>query len=304
MSSSRYRFCKWLVEELKNHSTLTLEEIKNNWKDNRQLSSGEELDTRFFHRCKNTLKEDFGIIIACKGRGDYPYYIQNPEILSDSHLAEWMLDSLAIGEKLRACASLKNRICLEPIPSGGKVLDIVTDSMIKEKKLGFDYQRYGTFTPKHCELGVCCLRLYHQRWYLLGEFDDHKRYSYALDRMKDPMVTNEAFEMDLSFDADEYFKDYYGIFNSGREVTSIVFRAFGDEPYYLRDLQVHWSQHEIGCGDGYSDFVIDVRPNNELLAFFLSRKNRLKVLSPLSYVKEIEDAVNGIKNNYESVITN
>lgn len=215
-----------------------------------------------------------------------------------------MLGSLAMGEKLRECFALKNRIYIDPIPSGGKVLDVVTDAMTKDKKLSFMYHPYGAMKPRQSELGVCCMRLYRQRWYLLGEYDDHKRYTYALDRIKNPMVTNLDFEMDPTFDVNEYFKDYYGIINSGREVTSIVFRAFGDEPYYLRDLQIHWSQQEIGCGEGYSDFMIDVRPNNELLSFFLSRKNRVKVLSPSSYVKEMEDAVNGIKNNYDSVMTN
>ena len=73
MSSNRYRACKWLVEVLMKEHSLTQEEISNLWKKQKHLSGGEEMNTRFFHRCKQTLKEDFGIIIACKGKGYYPY---------------------------------------------------------------------------------------------------------------------------------------------------------------------------------------------------------------------------------------
>jgi predicted DNA-binding transcriptional regulator YafY len=81
-------------------------------------------------------------------------------------------------------------------------------------------------------------------------------------------------------------------------MTRIVLRAFGDENYYLRDLPIHKSQREIGSGDGYTDFMIELRPNKELIAYLLSRRERLKVLSPDSIVEEMKAGIDKMKANY------
>ena len=149
-------------------------------------------------------------------------------------------------------------------------------------------------------MGVCGLILYNQRWYILGEFDDTKKYTFSLDRMWDPELTEEYYSPEPSFNVDAYFSEFYGIFNSGKDITNIVLRALDDEAYYMRDLPIHPSQKEIGAGDGYVDFMISVRPNNELVSYVLSRKNRLKVLSPDSFVEEIKAAAESISNLYQN----
>jgi hypothetical protein len=78
----------------------------------------------------------------------------------------------------------------------------------------------------------------------------------------------------------------------------IVIRAFGDEAFYLRDLPIHKSQKEIGNGGNYTDFMIELRPNNELISYLLSRKNRLKVLSPDCIVEEMKETIEGIATIY------
>ena len=140
--------------------------------------------------------------------------------------------------------------------------------------------------------------LYHQRWYLLARFGGDKTYTFGLDRIKSPKVTSEKFCIDPSFNAKDYFEEFYGLYNSGKDKIQIVLRAFKDEGYYLRDLPIHKSQKEIGCGDGYVDFMIEVRPNNELVGYILSRGDRLKVLSPPSFIEEIKMMLESMRNNY------
>ena len=101
---------------------------------------------------------------------------------------------------------------------------------------------------------------------------------------------------------DDYFCEIYGIYNSGRALESIVLRAFDDEAYHMRDLPIHQSQQEIGSGDGYSDFMIKVRPNKELMSYIISRCNRLKILSPEPIVEEFKELVASIMKNYQSVM--
>ncbi len=298
MNKGQFRACKWLLELLMKKKSMKMADICKAWSKERGLSGGLEMLPRSFHRYKNTLSEEFGVEICCRD-GDYAYFIKNPEILGDHRIPQWLLKTLSVSERLRECISLKNRIRLEYVPSGGRKLEVVISAMQKDRKMNYKYQRYGSAERKSMEAGVCGLVLYNQRWYILGEFDDRKRYTFALDRIWDPEVSEAVFVADTTFDVNQYFSEFYGIYNSGRETTNIVLRAFDDEPYYMRDLPIHPSQKEIGIGDGYADFMINVRPNNELMAYILSKKNRLKVLSPEPIVQEIKGAVESVSNLYQ-----
>lgn len=298
MNIGQFRACKWLLELLKKERMQKIDEICKAWGKEKALSGGLEMLPRSFHRYKKTLREEFGVEICCRDK-DYAYYIKNPEILDDQNIPQWMLNTLSVDEKLRECISLMNRIRLEMIPSGGKRLDAVTYAMLRDRKLIFKYQRYGSAERKLMELGVCGLILYHQRWYILGEFDDTKKYTFSLDRMWDPELSEVEYSPDPDFNVNTYFSEFYGIFNSGRDITNIVLRAFDDEGFYMRDLPIHPSQKEIGAGNGYVDFMISVRPNNELMSYVLSRKDRLKVLSPEPIVDEMKAAVLSIYNLYQ-----
>jgi hypothetical protein len=70
----------------------------------------------------------------------------------------------------------------------------------------------------------------------------------------------------------------------------------------MRDLPIHQSQQEIGSGDGYSDFMIKVRPNKELMSYIISRSNCLMILSPEPIVEEFKEIIASIMKNYQSVM--
>lgn len=298
MNTKYYRSCKWLIEKLKNKDNMTSEDINKEWVKESNLSDGMEMGRKTFYNYRKTLRESFGIEVVCKNGGNYAYYLKNPEILMNESLAEWMLNTLAIDENLMGCKSLVRRIILEDIPSGGDKLIKITEAMQNNYKLRFEYIRYGSPEKKEHTAEPWGLVLYRQRWYLLVSFGINKKYTFALDRMINPEITTEAFEVDQNFNAGAYFEEFYGIYNSGRDIMKIVIRAFGDESYYLRDLPIHKSQKEIGNGGNYTDFMIELRPNNELISYLLSRKNRLKVLSPDCIVEEMKETIKGIATIY------
>ena len=277
---------------------MTSEDINKEWVKESNLSDGMEMRRKTFYNYRKTLKESFGIEVVCKNGGNYAYYLKNPEILMNESLAEWMLNTLAIDENLMGCKSLVRRIILEDIPSGGDKLIKITEAMQNNYKLRFEYIRYGSPEKKEHTAEPWGLVLYRQRWYLLVSFGSNKKYTFGLDRMINPEITTEAFEMDQNFNAGAYFEEFYGIYNSGRDITRIIIRAYGDEAFYLRDLPIHKSQREIGSGDGYTDFMIKLRPNKELIAYLLSRRERLKVLSPDCIIDDMKTAITAMMANY------
>lgn len=299
MSAKVYRGCKWIIEKLKRNKRLTLDDFIDLWHQDENINNGGELNTRTFHRLKKTLNDVFGINIVNAGCGDYAYYIGNPEVLGDLSLGEWMLNTLAISEKLSQCMAIKERILLEDIPSGNVMLEIISDAMLDSRKIDFKYLKYGAKDILESTLEPYALVLYHLRWYVLGKLGNGKLYTFGLDRIKTAKICSRSFVMDATFSAKAYFDDMIGIFDSGERKQQIIIRAFGDEPYYLRDLPLHHSQREIGSGDGYTDFMIEVKPNNELIGSLLFKKNRVKVLSPASLAEQIKNIATDIKNLYE-----
>lgn len=297
MYTNVYRSLKWIIEKFMEKKYLTLKGLNELWVKEEDLSDGLEMGRKTFYNHRQALKEKFGIDICQKDEG-YAYYIRNPEIIRNNSLMNFMLSTLAMNEKLIDCKALMNRIVLESVPSGGEKLDVITDAMLKEFKLGFEYIRYGSSELKEHIAEVYGLVLYNQRWYILAGFGEEKKYTFALDRMKRTWITKEKSQVDPAFDAVAYFDEFYGIYNSGREIMKIVIRAFGDESCYLRDLPIHKSQREIGSGGDYTDFMIELRPNKELISYLLSRKNRLKVLSPDCIVEEMKEAIEGISALY------
>ena len=297
MYTNVYRSTKWIIEKFMEKRSLTMKSLNELWVKEEDLSGGLEMVRKTFYNYRQAIKEKFGIDICMKAEG-YAYYLKNPEIIRDNSLMNFMLNTLAMDEKLIGCKSLVNRIVLESIPSGGEKLDRITDAMLKESKFGFEYIRYGSSEQKEHIADVYGLVLYNQRWYILAGFGEEKKYTFALDRMQKTWITSEKSQIDPVFDAVAYFDEFYGIYNSGREIMKIVIRAFGDESYYLRDLPIHNSQREIGSGGDYTDFMIELRPNKELISYLLSRKNRLKVQSPDCIVEEMKEAIGGMSALY------
>lgn len=289
MSSRKFRECFWILKTLKEEKRITLKRINELWMKDSEMSGGLPLDRRKFIRRKDDLKVLLGIDIICET--DNTYSIINPDVLGEGKLAEWLLSTLAVDEKLKNCLTISSRIILEEIPSGGKKIDGITEAMIKHQKIRFSYMKYGDTKVADFNAEPYSLRLYDKRWYLLGRLENKKLYTFGLDRILNCDIIPEKFEMDPDFDAATYFSEFYGVFNSGQEIQKIIIRAFGTEVNYLRDKPIHKSQREIGSGEDFSDFLIELRPNNELIAFLLSRRNRLKVLSPDSILEEMKTAI-------------
>ena len=251
------------------------------------------------HRYQEVLRNVFGIEVVSRKCGDYAYVITNRDALSNESMSLFMLSTLAVDEKLRACYHIRERIRLEYVPSGGENLEKVFKAMSDSKKLEVDHLKYEKPELKHFSIEPYCAVLHNQRWYVLGKLDNGKLYTFSIDRMKKVVISDKRFVMDEGFSTSAYFDDIIGIYNSGRPKEKVIIRAFGTEPAYLRDLPLHHSQKEIGSGDGYSDFMIEVRPNNELIALLLYKRERIKVLSPASIVEEMKAAVSAIKNLYD-----
>ena len=109
--------------------------------------------------------------------------------------------------------SLQNRILLQQVPYEGEYLKMVMDAMKKSVRIAVEYRKYGTDKPNHLNFEPYCIKLFKQRWYILGHFHrdatEEKPESdyfgvFSFDRILEMSLTDIKFKIDPDFDAQEW----------------------------------------------------------------------------------------------------
>ena len=150
------------------------------------------------------------------------------------------------------------------------------------------YQRYTATNSSSFLLEPYSIKLFRQRWYLIGKLSNGFLSTFSLDRIKEIKLLEKKFKMPDDFDAADFFHDSYGVMVDKQLGTErIILRAYNYESYYLRDLPLHHSQREICRTDDYADFELKLKPTSDFKSKLLSRGDNLEVLEPKSLADEI-----------------
>ena len=292
----------WLVNTIHRAGRISFAELNEKWQRT-EMSEGIPLSRTTFNRHKDAIEDIFGIYIDCDRRDGYRYFIGNEEVLREDTVQNWMLSTLTVNNLVSESMGLQHRIVLENIPSEGVNLEKVIQAMKDNHKVTVQYRRYQSTETRTFLLSPYCIKLFRQRWYLLGRFDDGGFAMFSFDRMQDINVSEEIFKMDRDFDASEFFGECYGVvIGDGSKPERIVLRAFGKEQYYLRDLPLHHTQKEIPSdpGDDHADFELFLRPTYDFMGQLQSRGAWLKVLEPQWLADEIRRWHEDAAKIYES----
>ena len=288
----------WLVNTIRKARRITFAEINERWlKTN--MSEGIELARATFNRHKDAIEDIFGIYIECDRKNGYKYYIGNESVLNEDSVQNWMLSTLSVNNIVSESLSLQKRILLEPVPYEGEYLITVIGAMKRSVRIAIKYRKYGDTQPRDLDFEPYCLKLFHQRWYVLGHFhrdvQDGEPIDYfgmfSFDRMLEMKLTDVKFKMNPDFDAESYFSECYGVLvNDDTRAERIVIRVYDYEQYYLKDLPLHHSQREIGHGEDYTDFELFLRPTPDFVSHLLSLGTQVKVLSPQRLAEDVGQA--------------
>ena len=251
----------WLVETIYNAKYITFEEINRRWLDD-DISEGVEIPKRTFHTWLNEAQEMFGLVILCERKGSYHYYIENAEEIRQGGLRNWLLNTISTSNLLMEHRQLKDRILLEEVPSVKDHLSPILAAMKTDATLRITYQSYWRDESSTFELEPYCVKLFKQRWYLVGRSPHYDQIRiYALDRILSLEITGKTFKMPKKFDGGEFFKDFYGIIaHENAKVETVKLKVNAGQANYLRSLPVHPSQKEVERGEGYSIFELQLCP--------------------------------------------
>ena len=142
-----------------------------------------------------------------------------------------------------------------------------------------------------------CVKLFERRWYVICHTDekkdnnDNQMRTFSLDQISDLKMLKSAFKLPESFNAEDYFKDVYGITTGmNGELSTIKVKVDAARANYIRALPLHPSQEEEQH-DAYSIFTYKLRPANDFYQALLHEGEHLEVLEPTEVREEMKKKI-------------
>ncbi|MEG1523181.1 MAG: WYL domain-containing protein [Bacteroidales bacterium] len=188
---------------------------------------------------------------------------------------------------------IQDRILFEKTNPNPQYLLLITEAMTEYSVIELTYRPYGQ-DAKTRKVKPLCLKNFRQRWYVVVQvIADERIIIYALDeRVEEIRKTGEPFKMPKGFNAEEYFKNSFGIMvMSDISPTLIKIRVTDEKAKYLRSLPLHHTQEEEsndGKGIIFSYYLI---PAYDFKMELLRHGKDLEVIYPASLRNKIADIV-------------
>ena len=277
-----FRCYIWLTETIYTAGYITREEIDAKWAHNTSLNHHNEscIPERTFHNWKNAIQEMFQISIACDRSRGRAYYIENKDDLKHDDIRAWMLNTFAVNTLINYSQDLKRQILFEKITSGQHFLAPIIEAMRDKVVLKMTYQSFSKAHPSTFTVKPYCVKVYRQRWYMLGKSEVSELRMYSLDRIMEIQSTEKHYKLPANFDAESYFAPLVGVSDVKNMPEFVTIRVNKLQANYLRTLPIHDSQHEEERNKDFSVFRYFVIPNFEFVQELLAQGSALQVLEP------------------------
>ena len=293
----------WVIDTIYRRRKISFKELNKLWLRD-EISRGVEIPKRTFDNWRYVIWDMFGINIVNENRGEYRYYIEFEEDLSNNSVRSWLYNTLSVSNALAKSQGLKNRILLEYVPSGQDYLQPIIEAMKENRVLNMTYHSYWKDEENSFDVQPYCVKLFRQRWYMVARSTYPYYYEqgprvYALDRIHDLYATEETFKMPKDWDAQEFFNGCFGIIADQRiEPQTIKLKVSAGQANYIRDLKMHESQEEIVKNEEYSIFKYYLRPTFDFIQEILLNGENMEVLEPQSLREKISGIINRMNSKY------
>ena len=298
MAKNYFNRYVWLIDTINRHGHISRKELSDLWEDSTLNETGEELYERTFHNHRAAILETFGIEIKCDR--SLGYYIANSDDLEGDGIRQWLLESLSMNNLLNESSDMRDRILFEKIPSSQRWLPVIVNAMREEKAVELTYKSFSRNGPSTFILHPYCLKLFKQRWYVLGRSEGYEDPRiYALDeRMKNVVPLKKALKMPAKFNAGEFFRKYFGVIIDDRKPTTVKLKVVSNQVRYIDSLPLHESQSLIEETPEYGIFEYCLVPTYDFRQELLSHGPDVEVLEPEELRDEIKADIARMYRNY------
>ena len=288
MAKNYFNRYVWLIDTINRHGHISRKELSDLWEDSTLNETGEELYERTFHNHREAILDTFGIEIKCDR--SLGYYIANSDDLEGDGIRQWLLESLSMNNLLNESSDMRDRILFEKIPSSQKWLPVIVNAMRDKKTVEVTYQSFTRDEPTTFTAHPYCLKLFKQRWYVLGRGDGYDDpWIYALDeRMKNVIPHKKALKLPAKFNAAEFFGKYFGVILDDRKPCDILMKADCSQVDYFDTLPLHDSQRKVDETSEYAIYSYHLVPTYDFEQEVLSHSPFVEIISPPTFRETIK----------------
>ena len=281
--------CLWLVDQLQSHKRMTYKQINDLWLEHNSYlnkAGNYDLEKRTLYDYWKNIDNMFNIVVQCDRRTN-EYYIEEHY---DTKITDWLLSTFSISNILGESREIHDRILLEDIPSGQKFLTPIIAAMKENHPIEMTYQKFFEDNLYSVKGAPLCLKLVHQRWYVLVRVPGKAYYAlYGLDRIQTlSVVEEEMFELPRGFNAGSNFEYSYGAFTTNEKSSTIIRISVNEmQRKYWRTLPIHHSQEEVEVYPTFSVFTLHLQITPDFENLLLSMGDQVRVLYPKSLAESI-----------------
>ncbi|MCM1218553.1 MAG: WYL domain-containing protein [Lachnospiraceae bacterium] len=290
--------CIWIIDTLLQAGELSLRELNDRW-ERSSLYDGKSLHERTFARYKEHIAAEYNIDIGYSPSAN-KYFIENREEVRTNALYRYLLSAYRIAGLNTQALHHKDKLMLEPVPTGTEHLSTLLQAIDEGRTVLFDYTSYYEDAPQKWELIPCFLRIFEGRWYLIAEYMDRSRAkTFALERISGLSIGERRLAPSPEITPDEYYQGCFGIIHEERRPRMIRLRADRQQRCYLRAQPLHESQSEVETTAEYSVFEYYLRPSFDFYQKVLWMREKVELLAPEDVREELAAIVGQMARMYD-----
>ena len=291
MAKNYFNRYVWLIDTIYRHGHISRQDLSDLWERSTLNETGEELYERTFHNHREAILDTFGIEIKCDR--SLGYYIANSGDLEGDGIRQWLLESLSMNNLLNESSDMRDRILFEKIPSSQKWLPVIVNAMRDRNAIEITYQSFWRDEPSTFILHPYCLKLFKQRWYILGRSEGYTSpWIYALDeRMNRVVPLKKTLKMPAKFDAVDFFSNYFGVTVDSRKPVVVKLKVVASQVRYFESLPIHHSQQTIERTQEYSIIQYRLVPTYDFRQELLCYGPSVEVLEPEELREEMKSDI-------------
>jgi len=211
-----------------------------------------------------------------------------------------IVDRVAVGDQSQ---ELSKFIQFEAAVStgGNEYLPTLLEGVQAKKRVWFMYTSFQQQQAKPRKVSPLFLKEYRNRWYLIS-YDIQKQdiMTFALDRMSELQLLDEAAQIPTDFDATAYFRDAVGITAFKGEALKIVLKADAVAARYIETQAFHASQKLLDKQTEYSLFELRILITEEFIRNLLGYAGEVEVLEPASLRLTLKERGQALLKRYQS----
>lgn len=240
------------------------------------------VDIRTIQRDFKDIEDLFGICIRFDKKWSGYYINEEDSLINEQY--ERLLLNFDLLNALDKTSNLHTYVLAEHHrPSDTECLPALIKAIKFSHPVAFDYiyvREEGRMREK--KVLPHYLKEDQQRWYLLA-YDNNMLKTFNVDCIRNLRIYyEETFKRDMDIDANDLFKDSYGIWNQPDiPVENIELSYSALDGRFLKSVPLHHSQKIIADNETEFRITLRLRITNDFVMALLARSSSLTVIKPL-----------------------